>query len=53
VDIGLEPDVTPISIAYHDAPPTAKLAAHIDHLKRAFGDPPYWDVGIRLPDTAS
>jgi DNA-binding transcriptional LysR family regulator len=52
VDIGLEPDVTPISIAYHDVPPTAKLAALIDHLKRAFGDPPYWDVGVRLPDTA-
>jgi DNA-binding transcriptional LysR family regulator len=52
VDIGLEPDVTPISIVYHDVPPAAKLTALIDHLKRAFGDPPYWDVGVQLPNTA-
>jgi DNA-binding transcriptional LysR family regulator len=52
VDIGLEPDLTPISIAYH-GDPAAKLTALIEHLKRAFGDPPYWDAGLPLPDTAS
>lgn len=47
IDIGVDPDLTPISIAYQNgAPPAAKLSALIDHLKRAFGDPPYWDVGI-------
>jgi DNA-binding transcriptional LysR family regulator len=48
VDIGLEPDLTPISIAYPGAPPAAKLTALIGHLKRAFGDPPYWDIGVPL-----
>jgi DNA-binding transcriptional LysR family regulator len=52
VDMGLEPDVTPISIMHHDVPPTAKLTALIDHLKRAFGEPPYWDVGVQLPNAA-
>jgi DNA-binding transcriptional LysR family regulator len=46
VDIGLEPDITPISIAHHGAPPAAKVTALIEHLKRAFGDPPYWDTGV-------
>jgi DNA-binding transcriptional LysR family regulator len=58
IDIGVDPDVTPISIAYHNGmPPTAKLTALIDHLKRAFGDPPYWDADlpppVALPSTAS
>jgi hypothetical protein len=53
VDIGLEPDLTPISIAYHGVPPAAKLIALIEHLARVFGDPPYWDVGLRLPNTES
>jgi len=51
VDIGLEPDVTPISIAYPGVPPAAKLTALIEHLKRVFGDPPYWDIGVQLPGT--
>jgi DNA-binding transcriptional LysR family regulator len=50
VDIGLEADLTPISIAYHGVPPAAKLIALIEHLARVFGDPPYWDVGLRLPN---
>jgi len=27
---------------------SAKLAALIDHLKRAFGNPPYWDEGLPI-----
>jgi hypothetical protein len=26
------------------------LIALIEHLARVFGDPPYWDVGLRLPN---
>ncbi len=47
LDIGVSPDVTPITIAYQNGLGTsAKLRALIDHLKRAFGDPPYWDEGL-------
>lgn len=49
IDLGVDPDLTPISIAYQSgAPPAAKLTALIEHLKRAFGDPPYWDADIAL-----
>jgi DNA-binding transcriptional LysR family regulator len=51
LDIGVDPDVTPITIAYHQGMgPAAKLRAMIDHLKLAFGNPPYWDEGLVLPD---
>jgi DNA-binding transcriptional LysR family regulator len=44
LDIGVDPDVTPITIAYHHGhDPSTRLRALIDHLKHAFGDPPYWD----------
>jgi DNA-binding transcriptional LysR family regulator len=50
IDVGVDPDLTPISLAYpNGAPPGAKLRALIDHLKRAFGDPPYWDEGLPVP----
>jgi DNA-binding transcriptional LysR family regulator len=50
IDIGVDADATPISIAYQNGmPPAAKLAALIDHLKRAFGNPPYWDADIPTP----
>ena len=58
IDIGADPDITPISIAYQNgARPAAKLVALIDHLKRAFGNPPYWDddlpsAGARPPALA-
>ncbi|SDA19953.1 LysR family transcriptional regulator [Sphingomonas sp. NFR15] len=42
LDLGLEPDVTPITIAYQHGLP-ARLRAFVDHVKLAFGDPPYWD----------
>jgi DNA-binding transcriptional LysR family regulator len=44
LDVGTEPDLTPIVLAYHhDARPSAKLQALVAHLREAFGDPPYWD----------
>lgn len=53
IDVGVDPDETPISISYHNGvSPAAKLTALIGHLKRALGDPPYWDVGLSLPRRA-
>jgi DNA-binding transcriptional LysR family regulator len=50
LDVGVDADVTPITLAYQNGvPPSAKLAALIDHLKLAFGDPPYWDTGLPVP----
>jgi DNA-binding transcriptional LysR family regulator len=47
IDIGVEPDLTPISIAYQNGVrPAAKLTALIEHLKLAFGTPPYWDDDV-------
>lgn len=47
VDIGADLDLTPISIVYqNDARPSAKLTALIEHLKRSFGTPPYWDEDV-------
>jgi DNA-binding transcriptional LysR family regulator len=49
VDIGLEPERAEIHFTYPKGqPPSAKLRAVIDHLKAAFGDPPYWDLNIGL-----
>jgi DNA-binding transcriptional LysR family regulator len=49
LDIGVDPDVTPVTIAYHHGPgPSRKLRALIDHLRHAFGDPPYWDQALAL-----
>lgn len=53
VDVGIGPDVTPITIAYHNGRgASAKLRALIEQLKLAFGDPPYWDEGLALPGCA-
>lgn len=48
LDVGVEDDVTPITLAYQNGVrPSAKLAALIRHLKRVFGNPPYWDKDLR------
>jgi DNA-binding transcriptional LysR family regulator len=53
LDIGIDPDVTPITIGYANGmDPPARLRALIDHLKLAFGEPPYWDEGLGLWPTA-
>jgi DNA-binding transcriptional LysR family regulator len=51
LELGLDPDVTPITLAHPEAAPTAKLRALIEHLKRAFGDPPYWDADLEVPSS--
>jgi DNA-binding transcriptional LysR family regulator len=44
IDVGADPDINPVYVAYQNGlRPSAKLRALIDHLKAAFGDPPYWD----------
>lgn len=49
LDVGADEDVTPITLAYQNGVrPSAKLVALIDHLRRAFGNPPYWDEGLPL-----
>jgi DNA-binding transcriptional LysR family regulator len=41
----VEPEGAEIYLAYAKAyPPSAKLRALIDHLRHAFGTPPYWDL---------
>jgi DNA-binding transcriptional LysR family regulator len=45
VDIGLEPERAEIHLAYPKGhKPSAKLRALIEHLRSAFGDPPYWEL---------
>ena len=53
LDVGVAPDVTPITIAYrHGHGPAKRLRALIDHLKHAFGNPPYWDRELVFPGCA-
>lgn len=44
IDIGYRPEPEFIFMAHPEGRnPSAKLRAIADHLKKAFGDPPYWD----------
>jgi len=44
IDIGMQPEDEFIFIAHPDGRhPSAKLRALADHLRSAFGSPPYWD----------
>src|SRR5258706_5136266 len=46
IDVGFEAEGAEIFVAYsaHRAP--GKLRALVDHLRRTFGNPPYWDSGL-------
>jgi DNA-binding transcriptional LysR family regulator len=46
IDLGLDLDLTPITLAHQSTTPSAKVNALIEHLKRCFGDPPYWDESL-------
>jgi DNA-binding transcriptional LysR family regulator len=51
LNVGVDPDVTPVTIAYQNGLGTsARLRAMIEHFKLAFGDPPYWDDGLPCPE---
>ena len=44
IDVGHRPEAEFIYMAHPEGRnPSAKLRAIADHLKKAFGDPPYWD----------
>jgi DNA-binding transcriptional LysR family regulator len=44
IDVGYKPEAEFIHMAHPEGRnPSAKLRAIADHLKKAFGDPPYWD----------
>ncbi|NKL75794.1 LysR family transcriptional regulator [Rhizobium leguminosarum] len=44
IDVGHKPDAEFIYMAHPEGRnPSAKLRALADHLKKSFGDPPYWD----------
>jgi DNA-binding transcriptional LysR family regulator len=48
VEVGIEPEGAEIHIAYPtDRGPSAKVRALTACLRRAFGDPPYWDVDLK------
>ena len=54
IDIGYEAEHAEIFIAYPaDRGPSAKIRALADHLRKAFGDPPYWEAGLKLPRKAT
>jgi len=45
VDVGVQPEEESIFIAHPEGrQPSAKLRALADHLRLAFGSPPYWDA---------
>lgn len=53
IDVGCEPEPAEIHVAYPKAqPPSAKLRALIDHLRIAFGSPPYWDLPADVEEAA-
>ncbi len=47
IDIGLRPEGEAVFMAHPDGRrPSAKVRALADHLRRAFGSPPYWERGL-------
>ena len=47
IDVGVRPAAEFVYLAHPEGRrPSAKLRALADHLKTAFGDPPYWEKGI-------
>ncbi|WHO73198.1 LysR family transcriptional regulator [Rhizobium sp. BT03] len=48
IDVGHRPEAEFIYMAHPEGRnPSAKLRAIADHLKKSFGDPPYWDIADR------
>jgi len=47
IDVGLQPAAEVIYMAHPDGRmASAKLRSLADHLRKSFGDPPYWEQGI-------
>lgn len=50
VEIGLDAEASEIFLAYPaDRGPSAKIRALTEHLRQAFGEPPYWESGLPKP----
>ena len=50
IDIGLEAEKAEIYLAYPvNRSTSAKIRALTEHLRRAFGDPPYWESNLKIP----
>jgi len=48
IDVRLEPEPATLALVYpKDRTPPAKVTALAHALRRAFGDPPYWDLALR------
>jgi hypothetical protein len=46
--MGMEAEAAEIYLAYPaDRGPSAKIRALTEHLRKAFGNPPYWETGLR------
>jgi DNA-binding transcriptional LysR family regulator len=53
IDVGIRPEPEFIFLAHPEGRrPSAKLRALADHLKRSFGDPPYWEEGVSITTSA-
>ena len=51
LDVGVQPELEFVYIAHPQGrQPTAKLRALADHLRAAFGAPPYWENGLSPND---
>ena len=47
IDVGADPDIDFLYIAHAEGRrPSAKLRAFAECLRKAFGDPPYWDAAL-------
>jgi len=48
LDMGTEAEAAEIYLAYSAGRgPSAKIHALTEHLRKAFGDPPYWETGLK------
>lgn len=53
IDLGVEAEGSEIYVAYPEGQgASAKVSALTECLRRAFGDPPYWELGLQSPSSA-
>ncbi len=50
VDVGMQAQNSEIFLAYPaDRGPSAKIRVLTEHLRQSFGEPPYWEAGLKAP----
>jgi DNA-binding transcriptional LysR family regulator len=48
IDIGMQAENSELFLAYPtDRGPSAKIRALTEHLRQSFGEPPYWETGLK------